>query len=223
MNKLIFGLIVYFSLACADNSWDYLLLVTRWPGTIGYGVSLPSNVTYFTLHGVWPTRNDGSWPQFCNNSYPFEPNQIESLVSNLWVYWYDYQGNGYSFWSHEWEKHGTCAGTIPQMADEYDYFSAALQLAAKYNPVGAFGSSITPSNSQTYSLSSVTNTFANYFNVEPIVTCLDVSLGTALDMVQLCVNKQFQLESCPTNLITPFTGEGECSTEIYVPEIQYSN
>lgn len=38
--------------------------------------------------------------------------------------------NGYRFWSHEWEKHGTCSESE---LDQHDYFQTALKLKEKYN------------------------------------------------------------------------------------------
>ena len=38
--------------------------------------------------------------------------------------------NGFRFWSHEWEKHGTCSES---QIDQHDYFEAALNLKKKVN------------------------------------------------------------------------------------------
>lgn len=38
--------------------------------------------------------------------------------------------NGLRFWSHEWEKHGTCAESE---LDQRDYFDTALKLKQKVN------------------------------------------------------------------------------------------
>ncbi len=51
-----------------NNDWDYFLLVREWPGTMTPG-ALPSYINTFTLHGLWPNRNDGSWPECCNNRH----------------------------------------------------------------------------------------------------------------------------------------------------------
>jgi len=38
---------------------------------------------------------------------------------------------GFRFWSHEWEKHGTCAES--EEIDQHGYFEAALKLKEKAN------------------------------------------------------------------------------------------
>jgi ribonuclease T2 len=38
--------------------------------------------------------------------------------------------NGFRFWSHEWEKHGTCAESE---LDQHEYFEKALKLKEKMN------------------------------------------------------------------------------------------
>lgn len=38
--------------------------------------------------------------------------------------------NGFRFWSHEWEKHGTCAESE---LDQREYFESALKLKEKSN------------------------------------------------------------------------------------------
>ncbi len=53
-----------------DTSFDFFLLVREWPGTIAKQ-PMPAYINTFTLHGLWPQRNDNTWPQFCNDSYPF--------------------------------------------------------------------------------------------------------------------------------------------------------
>jgi len=180
-----------------DDTWDYLFYVSRWPATTS-NHSVPDNVTTFTLHGIWPTRNDGSWPQDCNSSYPFDPSQIESLVSDLWEVWYDYEGNGFEFWSHEWDKHGTCAENLQVLRGEYNYFSTAISLHQKFDPTSVLSSAgIVPSNSQTYSESQIISAIQNAYGVKPIITCAQVNGSEGLDLVQLCITKDFNLEDCP--------------------------
>jgi len=202
-----------------DNSWDFLLLVSRYAGTVGYGQQLPSNISDFTLHGIWPTRDDGSYPSFCNDSQPFSPSPINSLVGNLWVYWYDYQGDGFEFWSHEWDKHGTCAESLTSLDNEFNYFSEALNLMENFNVMNALQSAgITPSNSQTYTETQIVTAVYNTFGVKPLLSCTNVTGGIGLDYVQFCITKSLTSEPCPTG------NDDSCNgAQILLPPITYSD
>lgn len=41
--------------------------------------------------------------------------------------------NKKSIWFHEWEKHGTCAISLPALDTEYKYFYQGLEWSEKYN------------------------------------------------------------------------------------------
>eukprot|EP01114_Cavostelium_apophysatum_P000955 TRINITY_DN1082_c0_g1_i1.p1 TRINITY_DN1082_c0_g1~~TRINITY_DN1082_c0_g1_i1.p1 ORF type:complete len:230 (+),score=8.74 TRINITY_DN1082_c0_g1_i1:124-813(+) len=215
-------LMVFPSFSNTDD-WDYILVMARWPGTVANGNTLPSNVTSFTLHGLWPTRDDGSWPSYCTNQ-PFDPDAIQSLVPQLWESWYDYTGNGFDFWSHEWTKHGTCAESDTPMNSEFHYFSTAIQIIQKFDPLKSLSAAgITPNNTVSYSSDAVVTAFQNYFGCEPSVTCSDVSgVGSSIDTIQFCINKNLQLETCPSSLKSSLTKEDptECDESVYLPVIQ---
>lgn len=38
-----------------------------------------------------------------------------------------------SIWVHEWEKHGTCAVTLPALNSEFKYFNQGIEWSEKYN------------------------------------------------------------------------------------------
>lgn len=38
-----------------------------------------------------------------------------------------------SIWFHEWEKHGTCAITLPALNSEFKYFYQGINWSEKYN------------------------------------------------------------------------------------------
>jgi len=82
----------------------------------------------FSIHGLWPQWDKKSWPQYCNNSAPFNENQIAALMPQIEQNWPSCQGQEDSFLSHEWDKHGTCTPF-----DEYTYFSIGLNLFATYD------------------------------------------------------------------------------------------
>lgn len=54
--------------------------------------------------------------------------QISDLTNSMKKSWPSLacpSSDGLSFWSHEWEKHGTCSESV---LNEHDYFQASLNL-----------------------------------------------------------------------------------------------
>jgi hypothetical protein len=79
----------------------------------------------FTLHGLWPVAES------CKGK-PFSDAPIIDLLPEMKVDWLscpEKGGDNEGFWSHEWQKHGTCSGL-----SEHDFFAAALALRAQYAP-----------------------------------------------------------------------------------------
>ena len=84
-----------------------------------------------TIHGLWPQRNDGTWPSECTaeplqDSFYVKGN--DSILELLEEKWPNVKSDPNSrshrsFWEHEWTKHGTCSGLI-----QFDYFQNALNL-----------------------------------------------------------------------------------------------
>ncbi|HEY0161838.1 MAG TPA: ribonuclease T2 [Edaphobacter sp.] len=91
--------------AAANASFDYYLLNLSWSPE--YCHSHPtanecSSHPAFVLHGLWPERNDGSYPEDCSNAPgPSDPSQYSDV--------YPDQG----LLQHEWKTHGTCSGLAP--------------------------------------------------------------------------------------------------------------
>jgi ribonuclease T2 len=81
-----------------------------------------------TLHGLWPEDYDGSWPSSCTKE-KFDPKTVDDLgpdrFDRLWPNVKATENDGYlrySFWEHEWTKHGTCTGLTQD-----EYFDTALK------------------------------------------------------------------------------------------------
>ena len=66
----------------------------------------------FTIHGLWPERADGSWPQYCGRSDSWTPADLAPLLPRLRAAWPSFGASAdpAAFWAHEWLRHGTCAG-----------------------------------------------------------------------------------------------------------------
>ncbi|XP_042510429.1 ribonuclease 2 isoform X2 [Macadamia integrifolia] len=146
---LVFSSFFLFGIqGAAQREFDYFALALQWPGTYCQRTHhcCSSNAccrgsnspTGFTIHGLWPDYNDGTWPACCRRS-SFNMTEISSFLGVLQKYWPSlscgspstcFGGRGL-FWAHEWEKHGTCS--FPVIRDEYSYFLTALNLYFKYN------------------------------------------------------------------------------------------
>ncbi|XAR60866.1 Ribonuclease T(2) [Bertholletia excelsa] len=101
-----------------QREFDYFALALQWPGTYCQRTShcCSSNAccrgsnapTEFTIHGLWPDYNDGSWPACCTRSN-FDLKEISTLRDALEKYWPSlscgspstcHGGKGI-FWAHE--------------------------------------------------------------------------------------------------------------------------
>ncbi len=80
----------------------------------------------FTIHGLWPQRKDGSWPEYCDPNHPLRESDIKELVPKLEASWPSWEGEDVWFWSHEWSRHGTCAAAA--VGDSYHFFKNVLKL-----------------------------------------------------------------------------------------------
>ena len=77
----------------------------------------------FTIHGLWPQA------YYCSNT-PFSESALNPIMNEMdedWLSCPEYGGNNTKFWSHEWEKHGTCSGM-----GELSYFKQGLNLYTQF-------------------------------------------------------------------------------------------
>lgn len=103
------------SLSSSSSDYDFFYFVQQWPSTFCHHTSCHrAPPPYFTIHGLWPDRFDGSYPQFCKGSADsFDLDGIgpdrQDVMSAVWP---SLTGPNEGFWGHEWNKHGTCAMDI---------------------------------------------------------------------------------------------------------------
>ncbi|KAK0588372.1 hypothetical protein LWI29_000127 [Acer saccharum] len=210
------------------REFDYFNLALQWPGTVcgrsrhccsSNACCRGSNAPVeFTIHGLWPDYNDGTWPACCTRS-EFKEKEITTLLDPLEKYWPSlscgspstcHGGKG-SFWGHEVtyncfllyisqvsdfslllaEKHGTCSS--PVVRDEYSYFLTTLNVYFKYNVTRVLSEAgYVPSNSEKYPLGGIISAIQNAFHATPKLVC---SKG-ALEELHLCFYKDFQPRDC---------------------------
>ena len=91
----------------------------------------------WTIHGMWPEHNNGSWPSYCQLGSLFNISEITPILSLLNSDWPDCYCSPdqtcVGLWTHEWSKHGTCSRFYPS---QYDYF---LQGLVRYNDLASRG------------------------------------------------------------------------------------
>jgi hypothetical protein len=72
---------------CAAQDYDFMYLVLQWPGSYcdtKQSCCYPKSgkpAADFGIHGLWPNRDDGSYPQNCNPDAEFDPSKVRFLPS----------------------------------------------------------------------------------------------------------------------------------------------
>ena len=87
-----------------STSYDYFMLVMQYAPSLctdgTFKCSVSPSWSFFTLHGLWPERNDGSYPQSCTNE-AFNASAIQPISAKMSKYWVSLNGPSTTFWEHE--------------------------------------------------------------------------------------------------------------------------
>ncbi|THH21239.1 hypothetical protein EW146_g285 [Bondarzewia mesenterica] len=177
---------------CFESPGGLLLQPQFWDTNPSTG---PSNS--WTIHGLWPDNCDGTFSQNCDSSRAYTG--ISSLLTNqgasdtltfMEEFWVDINGANEQFWeawSHEWSTHGTCLSTLhtsclpsgsAKGAEAVAFFQTVVKLfktLPTYDWLAAEG--ITPSSSQTFTLSQLTTALKNQAGVIPAIDCSGSSIN----------------------------------------------
>ena len=194
-----------------SKSFDYMLHVQQWPEYAR------KDIDFFTMHGMWPSRtgsDESSYPCTCT-SEPFDPSKLKSLQSDMDKYWPSLEGSNNPFWTHEWTKHGTCAGLKSQV----DFFNTTLawrQLTDVYNTL--FKAGIKPGAS--YSPEDITNAIKNRLGVTALLGC-GGGAENSLESVSFCISHDAQsLIECDESVKSGTGGVVSCDLQ---KDILYSD
>ncbi|KAI4297453.1 hypothetical protein L6164_037344 [Bauhinia variegata] len=119
--------------------------------------------------------------------------------------------NNTKFWSHEWEKHGTCAESA---FDQHKYFEAALNLKDSVDLLQVLkNAGIEPVDGKLYSLDSIKEAIQKGVGFVPRLICnKDLSKTSQLKEVYLCADK-----NASTLIECPVTRGGNCPSKIEFP------
>jgi len=204
---------------CPAVNFDYLLLATIWTptGCVSYDC-VDDYIQEWTVHGLWPNYNNGSWPQNCCQKDQFDEDKLSPIREDLNKYWPTFlKGHTFpSFWSHEWSKHGTCSYRNKQLDGELNYFKGALDLFKKYSiPSSLASANIVPG--QTYQKADIKNALKSAFGKTIVTTCvhhhnqIGDNEAQLLESIHLCFDKDSlelidctnQRDSCPDTVKYP--------------------
>ncbi|KAM3364550.1 hypothetical protein ACQJBY_014728 [Aegilops geniculata] len=235
---VVLSALLLLSLVAVSSAeeFDFFYLVQQWPGSFcdtKKGCCFPDTgkpATDFGIHGLWPnyakckTRGelDGAlemvtkrkkkcWPENCN-SEPLKLWEIKDLVTELDANWPTLAckgGKSIEFWTHEWEKHGTCSNL-----DQHGYFATALGFKARHNLTGILaGAGILPSDSETYFLSSIRDAIKEGTGFTANLECnRGVAGETQLFQVYQCIDRAGEnLIDCPLPM------QGNCKDRVQLP------
>lgn len=207
------------SASALSQDFDFFYFVQQWPGSY---CDTEQSCCYpttgkppadFGIHGLWPNYNDGSYPSNCDPNSPFDPSQVSDLLSRLQSEWPTLScpsNDGLNFWSHEWQKHGTCSESV---LDQNSYFQTALDLKNQVNLLQALTSAGIEPNGDSYSLASIKDAIKEGVGYTPFVECnVDTSGHGQLYQIYLCV------DNTGSNLIEcPVFPHGKCGSQIEFP------
>ena len=184
-----------------NNSWDYYEFVQTWVPTYCLkSDECKIKQDKFIVHGLWPTRFDGTWPSYCSDQ-PFSKKNISNLTNVLKNDWSDQNIIDYAFWEHEWSKHGTCS-----LLPEYVYFNKTIELYTKYNLSDVLlHNDITPSNHTLYSLDQIYGSFPNKM---VFIDCYNKNNNSYLESIYIHLDKNLEpiyvnrkKSSCENNIL----------------------
>ncbi|KAL0090908.1 RNase Sy [Phycomyces blakesleeanus] len=172
--------------SCCSPTYGLLVLVQQW--LTGYGPTKE-----FTLHGLWPDTCSGGLTSSSgcdstraySNVGPLVKSGNSSLYTQMTTYWPSYTGDDSTFWTHEWDKHGTCVTTLDpdcfgssytQYQDMYTYFSKVLELRSTYNLYSILSKAgITPGGS--YTATAIIAAIKSSTGYTPKITCSSGTLS----------------------------------------------
>lgn len=181
----------------------YFMLSHQW--SIGYCSTADDKCirenerNFWTIHGLWPSSNT-SFPAFCNATLRYNATVLSSLVPLLDLYWPSMNNiNNNVFWKHEWQKHGTCATTVPELDGLYNYFNKTLSIYLQHNITEYLqNSGVVPTSEKTYPLQKIKEALHDDIKEAANFMCYSNKNYSVpvLAEIRLCLSKELQPIDC---------------------------
>jgi ribonuclease T2 len=232
-------ILALLALASADQ-WRYKL-AQEWPGSVCKTNKCTSQFlgsydgSAWNMHGVWPDKQTASncvSPFTCTHE-SYNPKEFGSgTVTQLDRFWVGLYNDVNDFRGHEWTKHGTCwqgPSLFESSSQQESFFRTSLALHQTYNLFdGLRRAGITPSDTKTYPLSSIVNSFKSVlaggsggqYVTEAMmeIQCQnDKATGKSMiTQVYLCLDSKYLPTNCNCDQSYQGISNG-CSSQILYP------
>jgi ribonuclease T2 len=168
------------ALTASPGQFDFYVLNLSWSPEFCHGHPNAAECAQhraFTLHGLWPQNNDGTYPEDCSEAPgPTNPSQYADIYPDA------------SLLQHEWQTHGTCSGlgadqflTLARRADQ------SIQIPSQLAHM-----------TQTISLAPA-QVITLFTQSNPSVPASSLALtcgNNFLTAVEVCMDKNLKPESC---------------------------
>ncbi|KAH7054790.1 ribonuclease T2-like protein [Linnemannia elongata] len=195
---------------CCLPEHGLLLLVQQWDITVGPRNKFTMHGIWpDTCHGdkvpVDRKRHKQRDPDWCPGSHSLwqgcddnriffdierrlkeYPNKANGFMQQMETFWPSNNRNNNCFWSHEWNRHGTCVSNLDPSCksdpvegeDIYAFFSKALELRSKYDLYQALAAKgIFPNQGAMVDITRILNAIQAAFNVTPSLSCKNGALN----------------------------------------------
>ena len=168
------------ALTAAPGQFDFYVLNLSWSPEFCHGHPSAAECAQhraFTLHGLWPQNNDGTYPEDCSDAPgPANPAQYADIYPDA------------TLLQHEWQTHGTCSGLGP------DQFLALDRRAEQSIQIPA---TLAHLSQQTSLAPAQIVTLFTQSNPDIPAASLAISCGNNyLTAVEVCLDKSLKPESC---------------------------
>jgi ribonuclease T2 len=166
----------------AAPSFDFYLLNLSWSPEFCHthpaAIECALHAT-FVLHGLWPEKKDGTYPENCSNAPgPANPAQYTDIYPDLGLL------------RHEWNAHGTCSGLSPD-----DFFATAR---TAFQSVAIPGVLKNLTRQMSMPPNQVLGLFTSANAAIPRASLALTCSGNYLTAVEVCLDKTLHPISCGT-------------------------
>jgi len=207
-----------------NKDFDYLVLAMEWPrgycqGDFGErSCVVPAHTTGWILHGLWPTSIHRTH-HHCVSAEKFVYSKFKHMEDHLLKYWPNLlsdRSNAYptnhheaiQWWKYQYEKHGTCASTLPALSTLEGYFGMSITLLLKHNPGGVLGE-VKPRLAP-YHRATFHRALSSGYGVS---VCMHCRSGMVSE-VRVCLDRRFNLIDCPK-----CSHADRCGDTLYYPPL----